>query len=444
MWQKEKVNKPAASTSRRKCVDHPHLWLECARRGLTSNPTNETALRCLSIDPFDFECEQFLQNQINSMDVQDILNPDAFRRTNPTGKQTVDGPIRLGVVQGTSAPYGIYSESLRRHMGIFAITGLGKSVTMMEIIRALHRGPDDSSKRPIIILPDRKNEFCQLALDIGLPYFLPEDFPDHLCSPPDKNCEQLWFNLYGEITAAHAGLQFVGQSIITRELTELSATYLGRGRGYPSTRQLATHILRRAEETRGSMRESFTRAGSLLMTLAKYSGYRSVRYPMKSWNTLLQHGWGLSLAGMPTNCQFFDIALTFAKILLQRVTSNRRCDDLEILYAMDECGPIFGASISKKMTLLTDCLMQARAFGFGLLYGSQTTNLAHELFANTGTKLSFQLGHGADYQHLSSAIGLEGDQLRQFKGFSRPGLGVVRDWRYPHPFPVQIIRGGDQ
>lgn len=428
----------------RSARDRRDLWLECANLDLIQDPCIHTALQQVSVNPNDLECREFICGEIRSEKIRDVLHPDAFRRTNPTGKQTVDGPIRLGVVQGTSAPYGLYSESLRRHMGIFAMTGMGKSVTMMEIIRALHYGSDASCKRPIIILPDRKNEFCQLAIDIGLPYFLPEDFPDHHCSPPDKNCEQLWFNLYGEITAAHAGLQFLGQSIITRELTELSATYLSRGRGYPSTRELAIYILKHAEETRGSMRESLARAGSLLMALAKYSGYRTVHNPMNSWDTLLRHGWGISLAGMPTNCQFFDIALTFAKILLQRVTSNRRSDDLEILYGMDECGPIFGASISKKMTLLTDCLMQARAFGFGLLYGSQTTNLAHELFANTGTKLSFQLGHGADYQHLSSAIGLENEQLRQFKGFSRPGLGVVRDWRYPHAFPVQIIRRGEQ
>ncbi|MCP4603467.1 MAG: ATP-binding protein [Proteobacteria bacterium] len=136
MWHK-KMKRPVVSANRRKGVDQSHLWLECARRGLASAPLIKSALQQLSIDPSDFECEQLIENQIHSMDVQDILNPDSFRRTNPDRLSNVTGPIQLGKVRHTNVPWGIYPKALTEHTCLIGRTGGGKTTVIKAIIRQL-------------------------------------------------------------------------------------------------------------------------------------------------------------------------------------------------------------------------------------------------------------------------------------------------------------------
>ena len=169
MWHK-KSKKPVASANRRKGVDHSQLWLDCARRGLSSKLLIKSALQQLSIDPYDFECKQFIDSQIHSMDVQDILNPDSFRRTNPCISGVVDGPIQMGTIQHSNLTWGISPAMLTQHMIVFGMNGMGKSVTLKTLVASLCSCP----QKPIIVLPDRKNEFPGFARSLNIPYFLPE------------------------------------------------------------------------------------------------------------------------------------------------------------------------------------------------------------------------------------------------------------------------------
>ena len=120
---------------------------------------------------------------------------------------------------------------------------------------------------------NKASRFAGFAQSLNVPYFLPEHFPDHHCAPPDENSEHLWFNLYSEITAANIGLLAVGQSIIKGELTRLSRLYKKQGRGYPSTRELAIHILKRANDSKGTVRDNLLRVGMHLMAFADYSNW---------------------------------------------------------------------------------------------------------------------------------------------------------------------------
>lgn len=123
--------------NRQKGVDHSQLWLECAQRGLTSDPLIKSALQQLSINPFDIECEQLIRQEIRSMEVQDILDPDPFRRVNPTHLSNVTGPIRLGRVQHSNVCWGIYPEALTEHLVLIGRTGGGKTTVIKAIIRQL-------------------------------------------------------------------------------------------------------------------------------------------------------------------------------------------------------------------------------------------------------------------------------------------------------------------
>lgn len=123
--------------NRRKAVNQSQLWLECAQRGLTSDPLVKSALQQLSINPYDLECAQLIQHEIRSMDIQDILRPDQFRRTNPARLNQVSGSIRLGRVQHSNVWWGIHPQALTEHMVLIGRTGGGKTTVIKALVRQL-------------------------------------------------------------------------------------------------------------------------------------------------------------------------------------------------------------------------------------------------------------------------------------------------------------------
>jgi hypothetical protein len=102
---------------------------------------------------------------------------------------------------------------------------------------------------------------------------------------------------------------------------------------------------------------------------------------------------------------------------------------------------IFPKTGTKKTALLLDYFQQARAFGIGVIFASQSMNLADEVFANTATKIAVGgFGHGGDYEAFASAVGLNRAQREFMRTITRPGAAVVKDLRHPYPFTVQIDR----
>ena len=226
----------STGTGRPKTPNYSQLWLECAKRELITDPAVNTALQQLSINPADAECGIFILERIRSYDTQEILYPNSFRRSNPCIPSVVGGPIQMGTIQHSNLTWGLSPAMLTQHMAVFGMTGMGKSVCLKTLVASLCSCTGAGRHKPIIVLPDRKNEFPGFARSLNIPYFLPEHFPDHHCAPPDESCEQLWFNLYSEITASNIGLLAVGQSTIKREISSLSQHHRKHGRGYPSTR----------------------------------------------------------------------------------------------------------------------------------------------------------------------------------------------------------------
>lgn len=113
------------------------LWFECAQRGIAEQLDIKTALQQLSINPQDAECIEFVKSRLRSVDIQETLNPEPFRRSNPTRTNEVSGPIQLGNVRHSGVPWGIHPKALTEHLCVIGRTGGGKTTVIKAIIRQL-------------------------------------------------------------------------------------------------------------------------------------------------------------------------------------------------------------------------------------------------------------------------------------------------------------------
>lgn len=71
------------------------------------------------------------------MDVQDMLNPDPFRSSNPTRPGDINGPICLGKVKHSSLMWGIHPAALTEHLCCLGRTGGGKTTVIKSILGQL-------------------------------------------------------------------------------------------------------------------------------------------------------------------------------------------------------------------------------------------------------------------------------------------------------------------
>ncbi len=418
-------------------ADTSKLWLDCTTRDLTSDPLIMSALQQLSVNPYDIECVQYVQERIRSVDMQDILDPDPFRRINPTTPSRLTGPINLGIVHHSGVAWGIHPEALTEHLCCVGRTGGGKTTVIKIILKHLLR----MKKHKTIIIFDRKQDFYDLAIEFRLLYFLLEDFMDNWCAPPYGVDSMTWFNILAEILTASFELHIGAQFLIIDVLKQLSRTRNRPKSTYPTLRELTKHLFVRAEQAKGSARETLLRLGHRTRTLVTVFGNAASSHTSLDWRKLSDFDLALSLAGLAPSLQNLCITIYFAKLLLYRIYNNLRSDKLEALIVLDEASMIFPKTGSKKTSMLLDYFQQARAFGIGVIFASQSMNLADEIFANTAIKIAVGgFGHGSDYEAFGSAVGLNRGQRDFMRTISQPGSAVVKDIRNPHPFTLQIHR----
>lgn len=99
----------------------------------------------------------------------------------------------------------------------------------------------------MIMIFDRKQDFYDLAKELGLLYFLLDDFQDNWCAPPNGVNDIIWFNILAEILAAHFELRVAGQALLTDALKKLSDKHRSRGLDYPTIEDLAKSLLSRSK-----------------------------------------------------------------------------------------------------------------------------------------------------------------------------------------------------
>lgn len=293
----------------------------------------------------------------------------------------------------------------------------------------------------MIMIFDRKQDFFDLAFEFKLLYFLLRDFRDNWLAPPNGVDERLWINIVGEILTASFELRFAAQMLFVETVMDLCSQARNTGAGFPTLRHVSRRLFAISNSVKGPTRESVLRLGSRISSSISILGDAATAKQCADWQRLSQHDWALSLAGLSSSTQTLCISIYFAKTLLYRVCNNLRSDELETLIVLDEASAIFPKGSNKKTSILLDYFQQARAFGIGVIFASQSMNLSDEVFANTGTKIMVGgFGHGADYEAFGSAVGLNRAQRDFMRTMNRPGVSVVKDLRHGHPFTVQIDR----
>lgn len=291
----------------------------------------------------------------------------------------------------------------------------------------------------MIMVFDRKQDFFDIAFEFKFLYFLLKDFRDNWLVAPNGVEEGLWINIVAEILAASYELRIAAQMLFVDTVMELSALARKTGAGYPTLRDVSRKLFSISNEIKGPMRESVLRLGSRINSSILTLGDAATAKRCADWQRLSQYDWALSLAGLASSTQTLCISIYFAKALLYRVCNNLRSDELETLIVLDEASAIFPKGSNKKTSILLDYFQQARAFGIGVIFASQSMNLSDEVFANTATKIMVGgFGYGPDYESFSSAVGLNRAQREFLRTINRPGEAVVKDLRHRHPFTVQI------
>lgn len=406
------------------------LWLECAKRGLTTNPVILSCLQQLTVNPHDYVCVQFLKEEINRNDTRELLNPQPFRRSNPNNTNHFNGIIHLGEVDHTGIRWSIDSKTLTEHVSISGRTGGGKSNLIRLIAQQVLREPST------IIIFDRKLDFIDLVQTSGFLYVMIEDFVDNWLTPPPGVSATIWCSMLSEIMATFFELRISGQLLLSDMLLGLQGGSVGRA---PTLRDVASVLSKTLEKSRGGTRDSLYRIQFRLNSLLQLLGNAIASEHAVELPRLLTKSWALGMAGLSSSVQSLCITVYLAKILLYRISNNLRSNKLETLIVIDEASPIFPKSATKKTALLLDYFQQCRAFGIGLILASQSMNLADEIYANTAIKVAVGgFGHGSDYEEFGSAVGMNRAQRDFMRTISRPGAAVVKDIRYPHPFTVQI------
>ena len=289
----------------------------------------------------------------------------------------------------------------------------------------------------MIAVFDRKQDFFDLAIEYKslFLYFLLKDFRDNWCAAPTGVLAQLWINLFAEILATHFELRIAAQILLVDILTQLNS----KMDGFPTLRDVSKRLYEIAYIEKGLNKEMAVRLKFRVDWLITILGDAIASKDKTDWQKLIDSNWALSLTGLASSVQSLCITIYFAKILLYRVCNNLRSDKLECLIVLDEASQLFPKTSSKKISLLLDYFQQSRAFGVGVIFGSQTMNLAPEIFGNTATKIMVGgFGHGSDFEEFGSAIGLTRPQRDFTRTIGRPGSAVVKDIRFAYPFTVKI------
>ncbi len=279
----------------------------------------------------------------------------------------------------------------------------------------------------MIIIFDRKQDFYDIAMDYSLLYFFKEDFHDNWCQPPSGVEATLWYNILSEILVSLFELRIGAQGLLIEILTSHKQPNL-----YSVVDSLQQY-------EKSAHKDTALRLKYRLEWLLTVLGSTAASKHTPDWNKLTNSGFALNISGLSSSVQALCITIYFAKLLLYRICNNLRTDKLETLFVLDEASVIFPKSATKKTSLLLDYFQQARAFGIGVIFASQSMNLAPEIYANTSIKICIGgFGHGSDYSEFASAVGLSKEQSNYMRRLQNAGSAVIKDIRYPHPFTVQI------
>ena len=121
-----------------------NLLIRSRKLGLHRHPIHCAQLRFLEVDPTDTEMLEIVQESLAQAELDQILNPDPFRATNPVSGSELPGTIGIGLIPPAGVPWLILPEALTNHLLIAGRTGGGKTNLILLILaQILERRQND-------------------------------------------------------------------------------------------------------------------------------------------------------------------------------------------------------------------------------------------------------------------------------------------------------------
>ena len=105
----------------------PESVISAYKKAGIKDPDLEEILELWLENQGDLSLLEPLLEAIDAKSMENLINPDPFRATNPTIHDDISGEIKLGIIPTSGAIWGIHPNSLCRHLLVVGRTGAGKS-----------------------------------------------------------------------------------------------------------------------------------------------------------------------------------------------------------------------------------------------------------------------------------------------------------------------------
>ncbi|MFH0795990.1 MAG: hypothetical protein V2A65_02920 [Candidatus Omnitrophota bacterium] len=396
--------------------------------GLQNIPAVAALLRSYTADPTPEKYSRLFKF-INPYLVRDALKPDPFR---PYPTNEIDGPIRLGICNETSAIFGLYPDELNQGSVIAGRPGAGKTTFCYRLITAVNKlgihclifDLKQDYRHLIRILPDTMVFRCCKE---DAPYLLrwnPYDFP----GPPED-----WIPIVSNITAEAYGFYQGTDNYIAK----LTYDLYEETKPFPPT---LIQLKKKIEEDRQPLikrdarfkETSLNRINPLVIraynTLNCSHGY-NIEKLLKKYNVVLE------LDGLGTGARSYFTPLVLAHVFQTGILN--RNEPFPILVIIDEANEIFNREIERQRGDLTisQLAREAREFRIGIISSCQLPESLCNSVKNCYTRIMMSLSEGENIRSFSQSLGLTPEQ-KETVWQLQPGQAIGRFARYPNPFLV--------
>jgi hypothetical protein len=125
-------------------VDPTDLLRRAKKVGADRDWIFASMLEFQGIDPSDSELTDMMTEKLDEAELENLVNPDPFRVTNPIAGGLLEGSIGLGIVPPAGVPWLITPEMLTNHILICGRSGGGKTnLILVLLIQLLERHSND-------------------------------------------------------------------------------------------------------------------------------------------------------------------------------------------------------------------------------------------------------------------------------------------------------------
>jgi predicted transcriptional regulator len=375
-----------------------------------------------------------------------MLNPDPFS-PNPKGFD-VDGPVRIGKVKTTGAPFGLTLEELNQHTLITGRAGSGKTTILYLIaLQLLQQGI------PFLAF-DFKQDYRHLLRYRGrdICVFNSRNFRFNPLKPPE-NCDPItWMQAFTNVFAQAYWLMAGSKGLIQQHLRKLYDDYgVFEGKNtYPALHDLLDsigrhHLQRQFGREAGFMESARNRLEECILPLHDMLEC-SQGFPVEE---LLNKTVIFELEGLLSENQIFLSTILMRYIFQYRI-SNRHRGRLNHIILFDEGKMVYDRNRDNIQGLgpneVTQFTSQIREFGEGLLVADQMpTVLSNSIKSNVYTTICLSQSGGENIREMARTMHLTKDQessLTQLQSDSNQNTfeAIVKmNGRWLNPFRIEII-----